>query len=76
MAIALTLHGHARVRISLSWCQGLSRLSPKGNWKVAVKEKETRNRLHARLNVASIKLELAVTAMSQGRNAGKSPRSP
>ncbi|EFJ45219.1 hypothetical protein VOLCADRAFT_94391 [Volvox carteri f. nagariensis] len=49
--------------------QGLSRLSPKGNWKAAVPAKEARNRIHARLNVAAIKLELAALALSQGRNA-------
>ncbi|GIL88964.1 hypothetical protein Vretimale_16242 [Volvox reticuliferus] len=49
--------------------QGMSRLSPKGQWNRAVPSTDTRNRLHARINVAAIKMELAVMALSQGRNS-------
>ncbi|GIL53230.1 hypothetical protein Vafri_8887 [Volvox africanus] len=49
--------------------QGMSRLAPKGQWKQAVPSKDARNRLHARVNVAAIKIELAVMALSQGRNS-------
>ncbi|KAG2483318.1 hypothetical protein HYH03_017819 [Edaphochlamys debaryana] len=48
--------------------RALSRLSPKGDWKQAVPRKDVRARMWARINLATLKLELVQAALSQGRN--------
>ena len=52
--------------------QGLNKLSPphKSSLKWAIERTDLRNRVTARLNVAAVKLEMAVSALSAGRNAG------
>lgn len=50
--------------------QGLLRTSnAKGSWKAALPSRELQGRVHARLNVAAFKLELAATALAHGHNA-------